>query len=123
MTREDRVAEFRKAGELSNQSDDPAGMIMVWNCLTEEMLELSEAGQNYHANPTEDTRAAFVKEWADVQYVLSQVAVFYEFDGDKAFNIVADNNMTKVVDGKIIKREDGKILKPEDYVYPDMRGL
>jgi len=123
LTREERVAEFRIAGGLETNSIDPAGMVLVWNCLTEEMVELSEAGKAYHENPNEDTRAAFVKEWADVQYVLSQVAVFYEFDGDKAFNIVADNNMTKVVDGKVLKREDGKILKPEGYVYPDLRGL
>ncbi len=123
MTREERVAEFRNAADLKTQSEDPAGMILVWNCLTEEMLELSDAGQNYHADPSPDNRAAFVKEWADVQYVLSQLAIFYEFDGQKAFDIVADNNMSKVIDGKILRREDGKILKPEGYVYPDMRGL
>jgi len=123
MTREERVAEFRIAGDLETNSVDPAGMILVWNCLTEEMIELSDAGKAYHEKPSEETRAAFIKEWADVQYVLSQLAVFYEFDGQRAFDIVADNNMTKVIDGKVIRREDGKILKPEGYQYPDLRGL
>lgn len=128
-TREERVQEFIDAcGGTTFEA--------VWNCLGEECLELQEAAQDFHtildSNADDETkakyRAAFVKEWADVQYVLSQVACFYNIDGEVAFNRVANNNMTKVIDGpdgskKIQRREDGKILKPEGYEKPDMRGL
>lgn len=125
MTREDRVREFLDyAGEPTFEA--------VWNCLTEECQELQEAAMKFHEILASDfdeevkasARANFVKEWADVQYVLSQLAVFYNIPGEEAFVRVADNNMTKVQGGKILRREsDGKILKPEGYQKPDMRGL
>ena len=86
-------------------------------------MELKEAAEAYAENENEETRANLVKEWADVQYVLSQLALFYRIDGEEAFTRVADNNMTKVVGGKVYYREDGKILKPDNYVKADMRGL
>ena len=68
-------------------------------------------------------RANLVKEWADAQYTLSQLALFYNIPGEDAFNRVADNNMTKVIDGKVLRRSDGKIMKPDNYIKPDMSGL
>lgn len=125
MTREDHVAEFIKASGRFPSFD------LVWSCLGEEFLEMKEAADSYHvvldSQADDETiakyRAAFVKEIADVQYVLSQLAIFYDVDLQIAFNRVAANNMTKVVDGKVIYREDGKILKPEGYQKPDMRGI
>ena len=126
ITREDRVKEFLAA------SREPSCEV-VWNCYTEENIEMKEAAEEFHMTlvdpdaTIEDkaaARAAFVKEVADVQYVLSQLAIFYDIDLQTAFNRVATNNMTKVQDGKIVYREtDGKILKPEGYEKPDMRGL
>lgn len=124
VTREMRVQEFLDASK-------PPSFELVWTCLGEEFLELKEAADSYHtmqeSNAPDDVkikyRAELVKEWADVQYVLSQMACYYGIDGEEAFNRVADNNMTKVVDGKVKYREDGKILKPHGYVKPDMSGL
>lgn len=122
MTREDRVFEFINASSFPS-------FRLAWTCLSEECLELKEAAEAYHLAQsegcitTDEARASLVKEWADVQYVLSQLAIFYGINGEEAFNRVADNNMTKVVCGKVIYREDGKILKPENYQKPDMRGL
>jgi predicted HAD superfamily Cof-like phosphohydrolase len=97
---------------------------MFVNCFSEELSEFNEAMADYISNPTEETRANMVKEWADAQYTLSGLAYFFEIDGEEAFTRVADNNMTKVgADGKVVKREDGKILKPEGYEKPDMKGL
>lgn len=124
MTREDRVQEFLNfAGEPTFE--------VVWACIAEEYQELQEAAVKFHeiiASDFEDdvkanARANFVKEWADCQYVLSQLALFYNIPGEEAFNRVAENNMTKVQGGEIIRREDGKIMKPEGYLPPDMGGL
>lgn len=41
----------------------------------------------------------------------------------EAFNLVHENNMTKVVDGKVIRNEFGKILKPEGFVPVDLKQL
>lgn len=124
MAREDRVQEFLNfAGEPTFE--------VVWACIAEEYQELQEAAVKFHeiiASDFEDdvkanARANFVKEWADCQYVLSQLALFYNIPGEEAFNRVAENNMTKVQGGEIIRREDGKIMKPEGYLPPDMGGL
>lgn len=40
---------------------------------------------------------------------------------EEAFNLVHENNMTKVVDGKVIRNEFGKILKPENFVPVDLK--
>jgi len=116
-TREDRVLEFL------NAANGIPSFELAWGCLGEEFMELKEAAEAYAENENEETRANLVKEWADVQYVLSQLALFYRIDGEEAFTRVADNNMTKVVGGKVYYREDGKILKPDNYVKADMRGL
>lgn len=115
-TREARVYEFLQKAQWPNFE-------LVWNCLAEECLELKEAAQALYEDRTDEARKNFVKELADVQYVLSQVAVFYSVDLERAFTIVADNNMTKVSGDKVLYREDGKILKPEGYQKPDMSGL
>lgn len=135
ITREDRVREFLDASQYPTFE-------LAWRCMTEECLELQQAAMEYKEavnylallenhgenstdahNDADKARANLVKEMADVQYVLSQLAIFYDIDLQTAFNRVAANNMTKVQDGKVVYREDGKILKPEGYQKPDMRGL
>jgi predicted HAD superfamily Cof-like phosphohydrolase len=129
ITREERVKAFQDAGTAAGA---PPTFESVWNCLSEEFLELQEAAMKFHeiiASDFDDdvkanARANFVKEWADVQYTLSGIANFYNIDGEEAFRRVSDNNLTKIVDGKVIIREsDGKILKPEGYEKPNMGGL
>lgn len=122
VSREDRVAEFNIKAENKTFSEDGSlGQHVA--CFGEELAEFNESLAEYVLNPSEENRAKMIKEWADVQVTLSNFAWFFEFDGQAAFNRVADNNMTKLVDGKLVRREDGKILKPEGYVKPDMRGL
>ena len=123
LTREDRVAEFNRAGDVGTVSSGGNLALAVTN-FSEELSEFNDAMSEYVANPSEESRAAMVKEWADVQYTLSGLAYYFEIDGEEAFTRVADNNMTKVsADGTIRKRADGKILKPEGYEKPDMKGL
>ncbi len=122
-TREERVAEFHRAGD--NGTVTSGGSLALYvDCFSEELAEFNEAMADYITDPTEETRANLVKEWADAAYTLSALAYFFEIDGEEAFTRVADNNMTKVgADGKVVKREDGKILKPEGYTKADMKGL
>lgn len=125
MNREELVNEFIVAagGDLSFET--------VWKCFEEENIEMQEAAMRFHELIASDVsdevkasaRAAFVKEWADVQYTLSQIAIFYNINGEEAIQRVAENNMTKVVDGKVVRRDDGKIMKPDGYRPPDMGGL
>ena len=130
ITREEKVREFRNAGASKNYDDAPEKLGMILQCVDEEWCEFAEAAENYDdailigdTYEIEEARAQLVKEWADLQYVVSQAAVFFDIPADPAFNRVHNNNMTKVVDGKIRYREDGKILKPEGYEPADMRGL
>lgn len=122
VTREGKVALFNEAGNGRTFNDGGSIELMI-NCFAEELVEFNQAVADYVTEPTVENRAELVKEWADVQVTLSNFAWFFEFDGEEAFNRVADNNMTKVVNGKLFKREDGKILKPDDYKKPDMTGI
>lgn len=124
ITREQKVAQFLKAaGKRPFKKGDPYELSYE-NNLKEETKELREAMFAYYNDPTPKTRAELCKEWADVQVVLSNIAVWLDIPADAAFNRVHENNMTKIgPDGKVKKREDGKILKPEGYVKPDMSGL
>lgn len=128
VSREDWVRQFMKAGDIevfSKEDPDDDTCNMIFNCLAEEYNEFLEAAQDYRMDPFDaDNRAQLCKEWADVQYTLSQAACFFEIPASVAFVRVAENNLTKVSeDGTIRRREDGKILKPDGYESTDMRGL
>lgn len=127
-TRESMVQQFRQAAGKGSIDQTPADIESIFRGIEEEYAEFLEAaktwvGQYVNGIPDVESRAQIVKEWADLAYVVSQAAVFFNIPADSAFNRVHNNNMTKVVDGKVILREDGKILKPEGYVPCDMRGL
>ena len=132
VTREDSVAVFNQAGNNKTfQEDAGASLDTQWNCFDEESEELYEAIDNYvdalaqgSGEDVEATRAQLVKEWADVQVTLSNLAWYFGIPADAAFNRVHNSNMSKVSErGKLLYREDGKILKGSNYVAPDMKGL
>lgn len=123
MTREDKVNEFRKAAGKLNFKDDDTEAGLITDCIDEEYAEFDEAIWRYVDDPTDEHRQELVKEWADLQYVVSQAALYFDIPADAAFNRVHNSNLTKVIDGKVIFREDGKILKPDTYEAPDMSGL
>lgn len=125
VSREDKVAQFVEAaskvpwnGNYSTIDQSVIGMIK------EEFFELWEAAYNYEKDPDNvEYRANLCKEWADLQYVISQFAWYYGIPADEAFNRVHESNMSKFVNGEAMLREDGKILKGPNYQPPDMRGL
>jgi predicted HAD superfamily Cof-like phosphohydrolase len=63
--------------------------------------------------------AKAAKELGDLLYAVIGSAVRPGIDGNAAFLIVHESNMSKVGPGMRV-REDGKILKPPDYTEPDM---
>ncbi len=99
------------------------------NLLEEEMKELKteadtlreELQQNHSTKP--ETRARFLKELADLQYVLSGMAVSFNLPLDEAFERVHTSNLSKLVNGKPLKREDGKFLKGPNYQPPYLDDL
>lgn len=122
MTREEKVAQFQKAADSKTHAEG-GDYTLHCTCFSEEITELYHAITNYITNQNDVTRADLVKEWADCQVTLSNIAWFFDIPGSAAFQRVHENNMTKVVDGKILRREDGKILKPAGYTKPNMNGL
>jgi len=123
LTREEKVWQFLKAANKKPWKKGGSFDYSFINNLNEETEEFDEAIRDYIDNPSEKNRANLCKEWADVQVVLSNIAVYLDIPADAAFNRVHNNNMTKLVDGKLRIREDGKILKPEGFVKADMKGL
>lgn len=63
------------------------------------------------------------KELADLQYVVSGMAVCFGIPFEEVFKRVHESNMSKLVDGKPLKREDGKFLKGPNYKKPDLTDL
>lgn len=94
---------------------------LQYNLIKEELQELSEA---YYQKDGVEVLDALV----DIQYVLLGMVCRFGMGKEflDAFEMVHDNNMTKVKDedGNIIVkfREDGKILKPEGYKKVDLES-
>lgn len=121
-TREERVSEFNDiAHEKFN--DKAQERFLFWDMFSEEVIELKEAYYTYVRDPSSENRQELAKEWADAQVTLSNIAWYFNLNGEKAFSRVHENNMTKVVEGKLVYSTKGKIMKPEGYQPPDMRGI
>lgn len=131
FSREDTVREFHEA------FGHPIDTEMTWDLLTlrykllfEEFTELKEelavAGTEItvQGKVSNKTKERILKEMADLQYVLSGLAVIMGLPLHVAFNRVHKSNMSKLgLDGRPITREDGKILKGPNYSPPDLEDL
>lgn len=89
--------------------------------IDEEVMELNE--EFTKTFQTGIISPNFIKEMADLQYVLSGLAVTFGIDLNTAVQRVHESNMSKLVDGKPVLREDGKILKGPNYFEPDLTDL
>ena len=92
-------------------------------CLAEEIEEFIEAVTLYELEQTATTRENLVKEMADVQYTLSQLALGYRVDLQSCFELVHKSNMSKLENGSVLRRSDGKILKGKHYQAPNLKGF
>ena len=83
------------------------------------MWELDEYGEI-----SVKTKSQLLKELADLQYVISGLAVAFGLPLQVAFTRVHKSNMSKLgEDGRPIFREDGKILKGPNYQPVDLEDL
>lgn len=127
---EDKVQECHHAMECAiNEPLSVELLELRYKLLNEELselkaeidtlcLELKEQGQT-----TPQTRGKMLKELADLQYVLSGMAISFGLPFEEAFNRVHTSNMSKLVNGKPIKRADGKFLKGPNYQPPYLEDL
>lgn len=127
----DNVVEFHDAfAHPINAILDIGLLVLRSDLIREEFHEFDEAVDKVLADlysgkpPTQDHYANLLKEMADLQYVLSGMAVALGMPLKEAFLEVHESNMSKLGDdGKPIYREDGKVLKGPNYQKPDLRQL
>ncbi len=121
----EQVFEFNKLGG-QDVGEDPRwinvdAFDLQYNLIKEEIRELSDAYDNKNSVEVLDALV-------DIQYVLLAMVCRLGMGKEflDAFQMVHDNNMTKVKDkdGNVIVkfREDGKILKPEGYKKVDLES-
>ena len=130
-SREVAVAEFHKC--MGHQVDGPFLLDEVElreRLIAEEFDELIaelvglQMDIMRHGEPRKETLERLLKEMADLQYVLSGLAVTFGLNLEVAFNRVHASNMSKLDDrGFPVRDEGGKILKGPNYEPPSMGGL
>ncbi len=127
---ESLVKEFHKAMEMDINAPYSKDLLLLRQKLINEEVtefnaevdtliqELSDTGRILP-----ETKLKMFKELADIQYVLSGMAVTFGIPLEEIFYRVHQSNMSKLVDGKPLKREDGKVLKGPNYKKPDLSDL
>lgn len=123
---ERKVAEFHKAfGQEEAEPLTVALLELRKKLIEEEVRELFDemdgaiAAIGAGSAIPRPVMLNMLKEMADVQYVLSGMAVTFGFPMQEVFTRVHASNMSKLgVDGKPLKREDGKVLKGPHYHPP-----
>lgn len=131
LSREDVVSEFHKAfNHPRGVKMDEKQLAFRYSLLFEEFYELKEevaaaiADLNINGKVSGKTKERMLKEMADLQYVLSGMAVAFDLPLQVAFVRVHKSNMSKLgEDGKPIYRDDGKVLKGSRYVPVDLEDL
>ena len=117
-----KVKEFQKAsGQPVNYF--PQIILSDKSLLRFNLME-EENNEYFTANTNEDI-VEVLDALVDQLYVLlgtineHGLQTYFE----KAFELVHENNMSKVVNGSVIRNESGKILKPEGFVAVDLAKL
>jgi predicted HAD superfamily Cof-like phosphohydrolase len=119
INRESLVEEFHEAfgHPINDIYADLGQWLFRLKLIKEELAELENAIHN-------EGMEQVYKELADLQYVVSGMAVAFGIDLEASFLRVHKSNMSKLgEDGKPIYREDGKILKGPNYKEPNLLDL
>lgn len=131
-SREDIVRRFSKAmGQPTEVSQPDAKLLEFrYKLILEEVAELGEeiayamAESNFKAGIPDKVKVRMLKELADVQYVVSGLAVTFGLPLEEAFIRVHNSNMSKLDDnGKPAYNTDGKVLKGRNYTPPNLDNL
>ena len=131
MKRENVVKEFHEVmSHPVNAEWTPRLLDLRMSLVQEELLEINDeiveiyVGLQSGDYPTVQQKARLLKEMADLQYVLSGMAVCLGLPLQNAFSRVHESNMSKLGDdGKPVLREDGKVLKGPNYLPPTLLDL
>jgi len=132
FSREDVVGEFHKAFShpIAVENPSPELLTLRNDLIYEEYTELRDelaaamVDVQMYGKIAHKTKARLLKEMADLQYVLSGLAVVLDLPLQVAFTRVHKSNMSKLgADGKPVLRQDGKVLKGPNYAPPDMESL
>ncbi len=122
MNREQMAKEFIVLGEQPyNQALTTELLDFRFGLIYEEALEISDAVDKIILEgDTPENKSNLLKELADLQYVLSGMAVTFGLPLEEAYKRVHKSNMSKLPPKY---REDGKILKGDGYIEPDLSDL
>lgn len=131
LSREDVVSEFHKAfGQDVDKEMNSRNLKLRHGLIYEEYEELKDefaaalADLAQYGEVKPKTKERMLKELADLQYVISGMAVTFGLPLQVAFVRVHKSNMSKLgEDGKPVYREDGKVLKSDKYAPPDLEDL
>lgn len=128
---EKKAVEFHKAFDIDIDKPLTVDLLRLRrDLLAEEMRELFvemdaaiEALDKGQEIPR-PVRLNFLKEAADVQYVLSGMVVTFGLPLSEIYDRVHESNMSKLGDdGKPVRRADGKVLKGPRYHPPVLDDL
>ncbi len=128
---EEKVRDFHTATGSAVDVPFSADLLAFCDCLlVEELTELQAEiargidEMTQKGGVTPETKANMMKEMADVQYVLSGMAVTFGLPIDEVFSSVHESNLSKFgADGNPVLREDGKIMKGPNYHPPKLDDL
>lgn len=124
------VLDFQKA--MSSDVNAPYNidlLLLRQRLINEEVQELNVEIDSLitelkkFGKTNKETRARMFKELADLQYVVSGMAVALGIPLEEVFERVHQSNMSKLVNGKPLKRADGKFLKGPNYKKPVLDDL
>lgn len=116
------LREFEKAASavIPPPSSDAKLLALRGNLIHEEYKELCDAFPTADNLSNKDTRATFLKECADLIYVIAGACYTLNLDIDTAFMRVHKSNMTKDFSNK---NGIGKVQKGTNYKAPDLKDL
>lgn len=132
MSTFDRVKEFHQKMEIPMSESYVRDAVefrlrLIW----EEYREVLEAAGyvpdlevGFRLSGKDMDRTNFLKELADLDYVVAGTAVTFDWDFNEAGKRVHESNMSKLGnDGKPVRRADGKVMKGPNYKAPDLGDL
>jgi predicted HAD superfamily Cof-like phosphohydrolase len=131
-SREDLVRRFAEAMGQSTDVENPSINLIQFRqkLILEEVAELGDelvvamGEAMLRGKVSTETKIKILKELADVQYVVSGLAVAFGLPLEQAFVRVHNSNMSKLDEnGKPIYRDDGKVLKGPNYTPPNLQDL
>jgi predicted HAD superfamily Cof-like phosphohydrolase len=118
----DKVREFQFA---SGQPTSEAPVIGERSDCELRLELMIEENEEYFDATEASSLIGTLDAVVDMAYVLFETINMHGLQDlfVEAFNLVHENNMTKVVDRKVIRNEFGKILKPENFLPVDLKQL